>query len=134
MVSDWLVVVQAVAAAVSAATAAYLVWVTLRRDGDARRERERDLADEQIRRLVGGLRSLHGVLDTDDELEFEVARSEIAVALGLRPTLIFQASEALLGDDMLKPPYALGQMEPWNRLEAALEEVREYALASWTER
>jgi hypothetical protein len=30
---------------------------------------------------------------------------------------------------MPKPPYAVGQYEPWERLDAALAEVRDYARA-----
>jgi hypothetical protein len=128
MTSDWLVVVQALAAAVSAATAAYLVYVTLGRDRDAREERERDHEHEQLRRLVDGLRSLHRAMRDGTELDFEVAQAEVAVATALRLTLEFQACLSLADDDMPRPPYALGQSEPWSRLEAALDEVRRYAL------
>jgi hypothetical protein len=67
-------------------------------------------------------------MKSDDELDFEVAQAEVAVATALRLTLEFQACLSVADDDMPRPPYALGQREPWTRLEAALDEVRRYAL------
>ena len=128
MTSEWLVAVQAIAAAISAGTAAYLVYVTLRRDRDAREERERDHEDEQLRRLVDGLRSLHRAMREGNELEFGVAQAEVAVATALRLPLEFQACLAVADNEMPRPPYHMNQSEPWARLQAALDEVRQYAL------
>jgi hypothetical protein len=127
-VSGTLVVIQAVAAAVSAATAAYLVYVTLARDREARAERDRDLAHEQLRRLVDGLTAVRAVLRDREaqDHDFDIARAEIAAALALRPATL-PACEALLADDVPRPPYAMGQTEAWDRLTAALDEIRSYS-------
>jgi hypothetical protein len=122
--SDVLVVVQAVAAAISALTAVYLVRVTLDRDRAARRERSREIVHEQIRRLVDGLRSVSEVLGNQQamEREFDIARAQVAAALALNDVDL-PACDRLLADDVPKPPYALGDSEPWTRLQAALDEV-----------
>lgn len=127
LLSDYLVVLQAVTAAVSALTAVYLVRVTLRRDREARAESERDLVHEQLRRLVDALRGMSEILKGDAyENQFQIARAQVAAALALRP-LRLPACEALLADDMPSPPYAMGQFEPWQRVERALEEVVAYS-------
>jgi hypothetical protein len=107
-----LVAIQAVAAAVSALTALYLVRVTITRDSEARAERDRDLLHEQLRRLVEGLGAVREVLNSTQTLEhdFDVARARVAAALALRPVEL-PACEALLADDVPKPPYAMGQTE-----------------------
>jgi hypothetical protein len=121
------VTVQAIAAAVSAVSAAGLAWLTVRRDRDARQERERDLEREQLRAILNGLGRVRAVIMDRDafEPEFDLARAELATALALRPIDLY-ATERLLADDVPKPPYAVGQSVPWDRLDAALEEFLEY--------
>lgn len=126
--SGTLVVIQAVAAAVSALTAVYLVRVTLRRDRDAREERERDLVHEQLRRLVDALRGMARVMHDlkSSESDFQIARMHVATALAIRPVHL-PACDSLLRNDMPIPPYAMGEVEPWKRLELAIEDVLAYS-------
>jgi hypothetical protein len=127
-VSSSLVVVQAVAAAISALTAAFLVYVTVKRDRDARAERKRDLAHEQIRRLVDGLQYARSVMHDTRALEqdFGIARAQIAAAIALSP-IELPACQSLLAEDMPKPPYNVGEIDAFERLNAALDEVRRYS-------
>lgn len=128
VVSGSLVVLQAAAAAISALTAVYLVRVTVARDREARAERERDLVHEQLRRLVDGLRAVSDVLNDERALEkeFDIARAQVAAAIALRPVTL-PACDALLADDVPKPPYAVGHTEAWGLLQAALTELRGYS-------
>lgn len=126
--SSTLTVVQAAAAAVSALTAAYLVRVTVTRDREARAERDRDRVHEQLRRLVDGLGAVRRVLRDRDAMnsDFDIARAQVAAAVALHP-LPLPACDALLADDVPKPPWRVGEAEPWNRLDAALREVVDYS-------
>jgi hypothetical protein len=128
-VSTTLTVVQASAAAVSALTAAYLVRVTVTRDREARAERDRDRVHEQLRRLVDALGAVRRVLRDRDAImasDFDIARAQVAAAVALHP-LPLPACDALLADDVPKPPWNVGEAEPWNRLDAALREVVDYS-------
>jgi hypothetical protein len=58
--------------------------------------------------------------------DFDTARAEVADAVALRPVAL-PACEALLADDMPKPPYTMGDTLPWERLQGALDEVRTYS-------
>jgi hypothetical protein len=128
MTSHALTVLQAVAAAISALTAAYLVRMTVARDREMREERFRDLAHEQLRRLVEGLASVQQAMRDRQALEedFDIARAEVAAAVALRP-VVLPACDALLGDDMPKPPYGMGDSRPWAMHQAAFREVTQYA-------
>lgn len=134
-VAYWLVVVQAIfagisglAAAVSAGAAVYVIRATVTQSREARGARERDLVREQLRRLVDGLDAIRDVLNADhaDETDFDIARARLAAAVALKP-IDLPACEAVLAHDMPKPPYAMGNLEPRRRLDAALDEIRSYS-------
>jgi hypothetical protein len=96
----------------------------VKRDHEMQAERDRDRRHEQLRRLVDGLGAFSNVLSNRDamEKEFNIARAQIAAALALAPAAL-PACDALLADDLQAPPYAIGDPEPWTRLDAALTEV-----------
>jgi hypothetical protein len=127
-VSDTLTVIQASAAAVSALTAAYLVYVTLRRDRQTRSERKRDLVNEQLRRISDGLAGMYGVALKEGAMpwDLEVMQARLAAALALAPVSL-PSCEALVADDLPKPPYRMGDDRLWKLLQPAVREVVAFA-------
>jgi hypothetical protein len=124
-------VLQATAAAVSAMTAVYLARITVQRDREIRRERIRDEFHEQMQRLFEALQAMAETmaLTMGGTREFEMARAQLAAAVALDPNDDLSAVEALLADDMPKPPYNIGEGEGWKRHEEAMAQVLAYARA-----
>jgi len=130
MTSETLVAIQAASTAVSALTAAGLVALTVEQSRDRRRTRDRDLAHDQLRRIVDALSAIRTTIRDGSALDvdLDVSIAQLAAALALRPVPL-SACAMLARDDMPRPPYAMGDTEHWTRLEAALAEVRVYAMA-----
>jgi hypothetical protein len=126
-ISGALIGLQAAAAAASALVAALLAWLTIQRDRELRRIRNEEAIQRQLERIVAALASMRSVLLGDaSPLDFDVAAAELATGLSARPADL-PACVAVLAAP--KPPYAMGDAEPWTRLERALSEARDHALA-----
>jgi hypothetical protein len=128
--SATLTTIQVCAAGASALTALGLARLTVRRDREVRAERNPDLRHEQLRRAVAAVRAISQAINDHDATvaEFEIAQTELATALALRPVEL-PALEAMLAADMPKPPYHMGEGEPFARLAAANAELLGHARA-----
>jgi hypothetical protein len=121
---DTAVAVQAIAAAVSAATALGLGWFTYLQGRDIRAARDRELEREQLQAIVRAVGRLQALFDDEDGLRggYELARTELAAALALRPVEL-PACRALLGDEMPAPPYGFDHT-PYEHLHRAYDELK----------
>jgi hypothetical protein len=127
MTSETASAVQAVAAAVSAATALGLGWFTYAQGRDVRAARDRELAREQLQLIVRAMGKLQALFPDDVGMTggYELARTELATALALRP-IDLPSCRALLSDDMPEPPYGFDHT-PYEHLHRAYAELKAYA-------
>lgn len=124
--SDTLVVVQAVAAAMSAATALGLAMLTVYQHRQVRAEQNRDHEQEQLRRIIDALQAVRESFRDSTNDGFDLARVRLSGALAMRAVSL-PATERLLAPDMLEPPYTMADRQPFERMTAARDELREYA-------
>ena len=127
MDGDTATAVQAIAAAVSAATALGLGWFTYLQGRDVRTARDRELEREQLQAIVRAIGRLQALFNDEDGMRggFELARTELAAALALRPVDL-PACRALLGDQMPDPPYGFDHT-PYEHLHRAYDELKRFA-------